>query len=291
MASATESNLASSNYQSDLDLVRRIGKSADAVSMARFLAQDLVIETKPDATPVTDADKATEKCIREILEAERPNDGILGEEFGSDITGKKRYWVIDPIDGTKSFLRGLPVWSTLIALIEVNNSHEDADGKTDGKEKHEVVVGLVSSPALARTWFATKGGGAFTTFDSDTNPKKGTPRKLNVSKVNLIKDAHVGYSDFIGFGDHLPGFQSIINDAWRTRAVGDFWSHVLVAEGVMDVAIEPSLSLWDMAPLDIVVREAGGTFSDLQGNEGPFGKSGLSTNSALKGEVLKRLNG
>ena len=278
MASATESNLASSNYQSDLDLVRRIGKSADAVSMARFLAQDLVIETKPDATPVTDADKATEKCIREILEAERPNDGILGEEFGSDITGKKRYWVIDPIDGTKSFLRGLPVWSTLIALIEVNNSHE-------------VVVGLVSSPALARTWFATKGGGAFTTFDSDTNPKKGTPRKLNVSKVNLIKDAHVGYSDFIGFGDHLPGFQSIINDAWRTRAVGDFWSHVLVAEGVMDVAIEPSLALWDMAPLDIVVREAGGTFSDLQGNDGPFGKSGLSTNSALKGEVLKRLNG
>jgi histidinol-phosphatase len=278
MASATESNLASSKYQSDLDLVRRIGKSADAVSMARFLAQDLVIETKPDATPVTDADKATEKCIREILEAERPNDGILGEEFGSDITGKKRYWVIDPIDGTKSFLRGLPVWSTLIALIEVNNSHE-------------VVVGLVSSPALARTWFATKGGGAFTTFDSDTNPKKGTPRKLNVSKVNLIKDAHVGYSDFIGFGDHLPGFQSIINDAWRTRAVGDFWSHVLVAEGVMDVAIEPSLALWDMAPLDIVVREAGGTFSDLQGNDGPFGKSGLSTNSALKGEVLKRLNG
>lgn len=278
MASATESNLASSNYQSDLDLVRRIGKSADAVSMARFLAQDLVIETKPDATPVTDADKATEKCIREILETERPDDGILGEEFGSDITGKKRYWVIDPIDGTKSFLRGLPVWSTLIALIEVNNSHE-------------VVVGLVSSPALARTWFATKGGGAFTTFDSDTNPKKGTPRKLNVSKVNLIKDAHVGYSDFIGFGDHLPGFQSIINDAWRTRAVGDFWSHVLVAEGVMDVAIEPSLALWDMAPLDIVVREAGGTFSDLQGNDGPFGKSGLSTNSALKGEVLKRLNG
>lgn len=278
MASATESNLASSKYQSDLDLVRRIGKSADAVSMARFLAQDLVIETKPDATPVTDADKATEKCIREILEVERPNDGILGEEFGSDITGKKRYWVIDPIDGTKSFLRGLPVWSTLIALIEVNNSHE-------------VVVGLVSSPALARTWFATKGGGAFTTFDSDTNPKKGTPRKLNVSKVNLIKDAHVGYSDFIGFGDHLPGFQSIINDAWRTRAVGDFWSHVLVAEGVMDVAIEPSLALWDMAPLDIVVREAGGTFSDLQGNDGPFGKSGLSTNSALKGEVLKRLNG
>lgn len=278
MASATESNLASSKYQSDLDLVRRIGKSADAVSMARFLAQDLVIETKPDATPVTDADKATEKCIREILEVERPNDGILGEEFGSDITGKKRYWVIDPIDGTKSFLRGLPVWSTLIALIEVNNSHE-------------VVVGLVSSPALARTWFATKGGGAFTTFDSDTNPKKGTPRKLNVSKVNLIKDAHVGYSDIIGFGDHLPGFQSIINDAWRTRAVGDFWSHVLVAEGVMDVAIEPSLALWDMAPLDIVVREAGGTFSDLQGNDGPFGKSGLSTNSALKGEVLKRLNG
>ena len=273
------SELASAKYAADLELVRQIGKKADAVSMARFLAQDLVIETKPDATPVTDADKATEKCIREILEAERPNDGILGEEFGADITGKKRYWVIDPIDGTKSFLRGLPVWSTLIALVEVTD------------EKHEVVVGLVSSPALARTWFATKGGGAFTTFDSDTNPNKNTPRKISVSKVNEIKNAHVGYSDFVGFDNRLNGFQSIINDAWRTRAVGDFWSHMLVAEGVMDVAIEPSLALWDMAPLDIVLREAGGSFSDLDGADGPFGKSGLSTNGALKAEVIKRLNG
>jgi histidinol-phosphatase len=143
-------NYASEKYKSDLELVQRIGKAADRVSMARFLSQDLVIETKPDSTPVTDADKATEKCIREILEAERPEDGILGEEFGADITGKKRYWVIDPIDGTKSFLRGFPVWSTLIALIEVEG------------DNHEVVVGFVSSPALARTWFATKGGGAYT---------------------------------------------------------------------------------------------------------------------------------
>ena len=272
-------NFASEKYESDLQLVRKIGKAADAVSMARFLSQDLVIETKPDSTPVTDADKATEKCIREILEAERPEDGILGEEFGADISGKKRYWVIDPIDGTKSFLRGLPVWSTLIALVEVNG------------DQHEVVVGLVSSPALARTWFATKGGGAYTTFDSDTNPHKGAPRKISVSKVNEIKNAHLGYSDFVGFGDHLAGFQSMFNEAWRTRAVGDFWSHMLVAEGVMDLAVEPSLALWDMAPLDIVVREAGGHFFDLSGNEGPFGKSGISTNGALKAEVVRRLNG
>ena len=272
-------NFASEKYESDLQLVRKIGKAADAVSMARFLSQDLVIETKPDSTPVTDADKATEKCIREILEAERPEDGILGEEFGADISGKKRYWVIDPIDGTKSFLRGLPVWSTLIALVEV-----------DG-DKHEVVVGLVSSPALARTWFATKGGGAYTTFDSDSNPHKGAPRKISVSKVNEIKNAHLGYSDFVGFGEHLAGFQSMFNEAWRTRAVGDFWSHMLVAEGVMDLAVEPSLALWDMAPLDIVVREAGGHFFDLAGNEGPFGKSGISTNGALKAEVVRRLNG
>ena len=269
-------NFASDKYQADLELVRRIATKADSVSMARFLAQDLVIETKPDSSPVTDADKATEKAIREILESERPNDGILGEEFGSDITGKNRYWVIDPIDGTKSFLRGLPVWSTLIALVEVN----------DGVQ--EVVVGLVSSPALARTWFATKGGGAFTTFATQNN---GQPRKISVSKISEIKDAHVGYSDFVGFGDRLNGFQSIINDAWRTRAVGDFWSHMLVAEGVMDVAIEPSLALWDMAPLDIVVCEAGGTFSDIEGSAGPFGKSGLSTNGLLKDAVLKRLNG
>ena len=264
--------LATDKYLSDLELIRRIGKAADAVSMARFLAQDLVIETKPDATPVTDADKATEKCIREILEAERPEDGILGEEFGANISGKKRYWVIDPIDGTKSFLRGLPVWSTLIALVEVSTAA--------GKEKHEVVVGLVSSPALARTWFASKGGGAFTTFESTNNPNGNAPRKIAVSKVNKIKDAHLGYSDFVGFGDRLVGFQSIFNEAWRTRAVGDFWSHMLVAEGVMD-----------MAPLDIVVREAGGSFSDLTGIDGPFGNSGMATNGVLKDEVVKRLNG
>ena len=263
---------ASDKYAADLDLARRIAKSADAVTMARFLAQDLVIETKPDASPVTDADKATEKCIREIIESERATDGIVGEEFGSDISGKDRYWVIDPIDGTKSFLRGLPVWSTLIALVESG----------------EVVVGVVSSPALARTWFATKGGGAYTTF---VNSNNGVPRKISVSKVNEIKHAHVGYSDFVGFGSRLNGFQSIVNEAWRTRAVGDFWSHMLVAEGVMDVAIEPTLALWDMAPLDIVLREAGGTFSDLEGNAGPFGKSGLSTNGLLKDSVLKRLNG
>ncbi len=276
-------NLASEKYASDLELVRKIGKAADAVSMARFLSTDLVIETKPDSTPVTDADKATEKCIREILEAERPEDGILGEEFGADISGKKRYWVIDPIDGTKSFLRGLPVWSTLIALVEVSQEA--------GVDKHEVVVGLVSSPALARTWFATKGGGAYTTFDSDSNPHKGAPRKINVSKVAQIKDAHLGYSDFVGFGDHLAGFQSLFNEAWRTRAVGDFWSHMLVAEGVMEVAIEPSLALWDMAPLDVIVREAGGSYTDLKGVPGPFGKSGVTTNGLLKDEVIKRLNG
>lgn len=286
---------ASDQYQSDLELVRKIGRAADLVTMSRFLSQDLIIETKPDSTPVTDADKATEKCIREILETERPDDGILGEEFGADISGKKRYWVVDPIDGTKSFLRGLPVWSTLIALIEVNQGA----GQESGIEKHEVVVGLVSSPALARTWFATKGGGAYTTFDSklSTNLKtineKGAsePRKISVSKVNQIKDAHLGYSDFVGFGDRLDGFQTIMKDAWRTRAVGDFWSHMLVAEGVMDIAIEPSLALWDMAPLDIVVREAGGTFTDLAGVDGPFGNSGMATNGALKDAVLKRLNG
>ena len=154
-----------------------------------------------------------------------------------------------------------------------------------------MVVGLVSSPALARTWFATKGGGAFTTFDSASGESGSRPRKISVSLVNKIQDAHLGYSDFVGFGERLPAFQSLFNDAWRTRAVGDFWSHMLVAEGVMDLAIEPSLALWDMAPLDIVVREAGGCFFDLAGKDGPFGKSGVSTNAALKEIVVSRLNG
>ncbi len=252
----------------DLALAHALADLADAITLDRYQAQDLVISTKPDNTPVTDADRAVETAIREALATHRTSDGLVGEEFGSDKGGSGRYWVIDPIDGTKNFMRGVPTWATLIALVQV-----DAAGN------EEVVVGIASAPALARRWAAAKDHGA------TVNEKK-----ISVSKVSLLSDASISYSDFVGWGDRLEPFQKMLASAWRTRGIGDFWSHMLVAEGAVDVAIEPSLALWDMAALDIIVREAGGSFSNTAGQSGPFGGSGVSTNGVLHNQVIKGLN-
>jgi histidinol-phosphatase len=165
-------------------------------------------------------------------------------------------------------MRGVPTWATLIALVQV-----DASGN------EEVVVGIASAPALARRWAAAKGHGA------TVNEKK-----ISVSKVSLLSDASISYSDFVGWGDRLEPFQKMLAGAWRTRGIGDFWSHMLVAEGAVDVAIEPSLALWDMAALDIIVREAGGTFTNTAGQNGPFGGSGVSTNGVLHNAVINGLD-
>lgn len=264
--------MSAEKYADDLALAHLLADIADAISLDRYQSLDLVITTKPDNTPVTDADRAVESAIREALATHRPSDGLLGEEFGSDISGAKRYWVIDPIDGTKNFMRGVPTWATLIALVEV---------KDDGSQ--EVVVGIASSPALARRWHASCCAGAFVSFN-------GQLRKISVSEVSSINDASVSYSDFVGFDSRLESFNSILKNAWRTRGMGDFWSHMLVAEGAVDVAIEPTLAIWDMAALDIIVREAGGSFSNTSGVAGPFGGSGVSTNAALQAAVIKGLN-
>jgi histidinol-phosphatase len=252
----------------DLALAHALADLADAITLGRYQSQDLVITTKPDNTPVTDADRAVETAIREALGTHRSSDGLVGEEFGSDKGSSGRYWVIDPIDGTKNFMRGVPTWATLIALVQV-----DASGN------EEVVVGIASAPALARRWAAAKGHGA------TVNNKK-----ISVSKVSSLSDASISYSDFVGWGDRLEPFQKMLAGAWRTRGIGDFWSHMLVAEGAVDVAIEPSLALWDMAALDIIVREAGGTFTNTAGQNGPFGGSGVSTNGALHNAVVNGLN-
>ena len=252
----------------DLALAHALADLADAITLDRYQAQDLVITTKPDNTPVTDADRAVETAIREALATHRESDGLVGEEFGSDKGSSGRYWVIDPIDGTKNFMRGVPTWATLIALVEV-----DAAGN------EEVIVGIASAPALARRWAAAKGHGA------TVNEKK-----ISVSKVSSLSDASISYSDFVGWGDRLEPFQKMLAGAWRTRGIGDFWSHMLVAEGAVDVAIEPSLALWDMAALDIIVREAGGSFTNTAGQSGPFGGSGVSTNGVLHNQVIKGLN-
>ena len=276
----------------DLALAHALADLADAITLDRYQAQDLVIATKPDNTPVTDADRAVETAIREALATHRTSDGLVGEEFGSDKGGSGRYWVIDPIDGTKNFMRGVPTWATLIALVQV-----DAAGT------EEVVVGIASAPALARRWAAAKGHGATVRFNSGVSDFVDSEldgefvpdatvneKRISVSKVSTLADASISYSDFVGWGDRLEPFQKMLAGAWRTRGIGDFWSHMLVAEGAVDVAIEPSLALWDMAALDIIVREAGGSFSNTAGQSGPFGGSGVSTNGVLHNQVIKGLN-
>ena len=264
--------MSTKDYADDLALAHLLADIADEIALDRYQSLDLVITTKPDNTPVTDADRAVESAIREALSKHRPDDGLLGEEFGRDLKGAQRYWVIDPIDGTKNFMRGVPTWACLIALVEV---HEDGS--------QEVVVGIASSPALSRRWFASCCQGAFVTFNGTTN-------KISVSQVASLEDASIAYSDFVGFAERLEPFQKMLTHAWRTRGMGDFWSHMLVAEGAVDVAIEPTLALWDMAALDIIVREAGGVFTNTSGVAGPFGGSGVSTNAAIHAAVIKGLN-
>ena len=255
----------------DLALANTLADNADAITLVRFQANDLVIETKPDSTPVTDADKKVEETIREVVAAARPHDLVVGEEFGRpDNLDGKYYWVIDPIDGTKNFLRGIPVWATLIALVN---------------PEHEVVVGVVSAPALHRRWSAALGYGAHVTI------RNQNPKEISVSKVSTLADAQLSYSDLIGWGERKNNLLTLQENVWRTRGLGDFWSHMLVAEGAVDIAAEPSLALWDMAALDIIVREAGGRFSNIEGTSGPHGGSGVSTNGLLHTSFIDALNG
>ena len=250
----------------DLLLAHQLADAADSISRDRYQSLDLVIETKPDLTPVTDADKAVETKIREVLAAQRPSDLIVGEEFGTPtLDGKNYYWVIDPIDGTKNFLRGIPTWATLIGLCNPQG---------------EVVVGVVSAPALYRRWFAALGSGAFVSENG------GTPKKIQVSKVRELKDASLSYSDLVGWGDRKVAFIELQDNIWRTRALGDYWSHMLVAEGAVDISVEPTLALWDMAALDIIVREAGGVFSNIDGVPGSHGGSAVASNGLLHNEFL-----
>ena len=253
----------------DLALAHQLADLADAISRDRYRSLDLVIETKPDLTPVTDADKAIERKIREVIAAARPDDLVVGEEFGTpDLTGDKYYWVIDPIDGTKNFLRGIPTWATLIGLCDPSGV---------------VVAGVVSAPALHRRWFAAAGSGAFVSENG------GTPTRIRVSQVSNLSDASLSYSDLVGWGSRKEKFLELQQNIWRTRGLGDFWSHMLVAEGAVDIAIEPVLALWDMAALDIVVREAGGSFTNIDGVAGPHGGSGVSSNGLLHDAFLKAL--
>jgi histidinol-phosphatase len=267
-------SLRAHDLNADLQLALKLADIADAISLERYQALDLIIETKPDLSPVTDADKAVETAIRDEISKNRSEDLVVGEEYGSpDSLAGKYYWVIDPIDGTKNYLRGVPTWATLIGLIDPSG---------------EVVVGVVSAPALARRWWAAKGLGAKTQFSFGISSAKVLA--LKVSKVSNLSDASISYSDLVGWGNRKNKFVALQEKVWRTRGHGDFWSHMLVAEGAVDIAVEPSLSLWDMAALDVIVREAGGTFTNIDGKAGPHGASAISSNGVLHNEFLKEIN-
>jgi histidinol-phosphatase len=255
----------------DLTLALTLADLADEITIARFRASDLVIETKPDLTPVTEADRAVEQLLRERLAQARPDDAVVGEEYGSAGSGPRR-WIVDPIDGTKNYVRGVPVWATLLAL--------EADG--------QVTVAVASAPALHRRWWARRGEGAFL---DDGLP--GVPRRLSVSGVRELKDAQCtlsGIEDWDAIG-RRQAMLELTTACWRNRGFGDLWSYMLVAEGAMEVASDPEASLWDLAAPQLIVEEAGGRFTDLGGHPRADGGSGVGTNGHVHDAVLAILGG
>ncbi len=255
----------STDYTDDLRLAHLLADDADSLTQARFKAIDLHVMSKPDLTPVTDADQQVEEAIRRTLGRVRSRDAVTGEEQGS--TGhSQRRWVVDPIDGTKNFVRGVPVWASLISLMVDD----------------EVVVGVVSAPMLNRRWWAMKGGGAW------TGKSLLRATACQVSDISRVEDASLSYSSLSGWDERgrLDDFLSLSRRCWRTRAYGDFWSYMMVAEGSVDIATEPALEIYDMAALDVIVREAGGYFTSLSGEPGPTGGSALATNGKLHDQAL-----
>jgi len=245
----------------DLALALELADLADEVSMRRYRAADLRVDTKPDRTPVTEADRAVEAALRERLAQARPGDAVLGEELADTPGEGHRRWIIDPIDGTASYLRGMPTWSTLIAL----------------QEGGEEVVGVVAMPALGRRWWARRGAGAF-----------ADGRRVAVSSVAALADAQMCWSgieswDEVGRADAVL---ALCRSCWRTRGIGDAWQYMLVAEGAAEVALDPVVSLWDLAAVKVIVEEAGGRFTDFAGTPTAAGGDGLATNGLLHAAVL-----
>ncbi|MBZ8176929.1 histidinol-phosphatase [Corynebacterium sp. 3HC-13] len=257
------------SYADDLAFALELADAADSLTLDRFEASDLKVDSKPDMTPVSDADLAVEEDLRSRIKEARPFDTVVGEEFGGEVEFHGRQWVIDPIDGTKNFVRGVPVWATLISLL--NN----------GKP----VVGVISAPALGRRWYSAEGGGAWRVIQG------GSPKRLEVSGVTDIADASLSFSSLSGWKDRelREEFIALSDKCWRLRGYGDFFSYCLVAEGAVDIAAEPEVSLWDLAALSILVSEAGGRFTSLAGEEGPHGGDAVASNGHLHDLVLSTL--
>ncbi|WP_017973396.1 inositol monophosphatase family protein [Actinopolyspora halophila] len=255
----------------DLDLAHLLSDRADAITNARFRSTDLRINSKPDRTPVTDADLAVEDTVRAELAEHRPEDLVVGEERGGDLT-EGRFWILDPIDGTKNFLRGLPVWATLTALVE------------DGSP----VVGVVSAPALHRRWWASAGGGAYRRIGAE-----GAAERINVSEVTELADSYLSTTHLGSWTERelRAEYLRLVDACWESRAFGDFWQHCLVAEGAIDLAAEPLANEWDLAAVQILVEEAGGNLTDLSGRRCFDGGEALTSNGAVHRKALELLGG
>ncbi|MBJ7594196.1 MAG: histidinol-phosphatase [Candidatus Dormibacteraeota bacterium] len=248
----------------DLALALELADLADAITMARFRASDLRVDTKPDDTPVTDADRRVEQMVRERVQAARAGHAVLGEEEGSSGDAEWR-WIVDPIDGTKNFARGVPVWATLLSL----------------QHRGDETCAVVSAPALERRWWAVRGAGA--------HDKDGP---LHVSTVNLLANATLSVTDVRDFARHgrADGFTRLADGCRVVRGFGDFWSHMLVAEGAIDCGVEPVVNEWDVSAVRLIVCEAGGRFSDFAGVDQIHGGNVVTTNGLLHEQVLACLD-
>lgn len=250
----------------DIGFALRLADAADAVTMKHFQTSTLVVERKADRTEVTVADRGAEAAIRSLLAAERPSDGVLGEEHGTVEGTSGCRWIIDPIDGTSNYVRGVPLWATLIAL--------ERDGK--------LVVGVASCPPLARRWWGAIGLGAFV---------NGEP--IRTSATSRLSEAFLSYCESPEWETkgRRSGIDQLRREVTRERAFGDFWQHMLVAEGAIDVAVEAIVSMWDLAAVQVIVEASGGRFTDLDGDARADGGSAVSTNGLLHQSVLQTLNG
>jgi histidinol-phosphatase len=258
------------DHSRDLLLALALADTADAITMDRTGAADLHVERKPDWTPVTDADLAVEEAIRAALGHQRPHDAVLGEEGGGPADERTgRVWLLDPIDGTKNFLRGVPIWATLIALVE------------DGRP----VVGVISAPALRQRWWAAAGAGAH------SRDAHGITRTITVSGVGDLGDAYVSTTHLGSWMQHRSrkSYLTLVDACWENRAFGDFWQHCLVAEGAIDLAAEPVVNPWDVAAAQVLVEQAGGRFTDLDGIPRHDGGTALSSNGLLHDAALTLL--
>jgi histidinol-phosphatase len=245
----------------DLELALALADSADVITMRHFQSDSLSVRTKTDMTPVSEADEAVEKMIRWKLSQDRPDDGIVGEEFG-DSGAASRRWIVDPIDGTKNYVRGIPVFATLIAL----------------EEEGRLIAAVVSAPALGRRWWASADGGAFC-----------NGRRIHASRIATLEESHLTYDSITDFDRHggTEEFLELTRRCTRSRGFGDFWSHMLVAEGAVEIAAEPAVAAWDMAAVQLIVEEAGGRFTDFTGRARFDGGTGLSTNGVVHDLVLE----